>query len=1150
MTFTSQDPVQNPRRVPIRFAETGSQSQREVDDRAVDDRAVDACIQRVVTLLEIAEIELKRGGFRGRRQAKRLTQVATNKSVADLTMALADEVLRIEDRPASARRFHDVVASSTLDGLDPFDRLLLRVGALIAPKLPRMVMPLVAARLRAETSQTILDARPESLNQHQAKRVAQGRQLNFNRLGEAILGNDEAERRLNAVLELIARPTTTNVSVKASSIVANLSVLSYQETVERVVEVLRRVFCAAAEHSVFVNIDMEEYRDLRITADSFMTVLQEPTLKHLYAGIVLQAYIPDSHGVATELGQWAKARVAGGGSPIRVRLVKGANLAMELVDAEMHGWNAATYGNKADVDASWKRLLDTLLDASFAEAVHVGVASHNLFDVAWALHLQKGLPVMQQRRISFEMLEGMAESQAAALRATSGNLLMYTPVVEPTDFVAAIGYLTRRLDENTAPENFLRALFDLTPGSPTFDREALRFRTAVHHRHTVSTESFREQPFLTAHVSRQGFSNAPDSDFTQQKVRAEILSAVAASPIPEAAALVRLTANVDAVVATARAAGESWSTRSSGERARLLRNVAAEISHHRGAIIATIVADAAKTIAEADPEVSEAIDFANYYADRAEEIDAVQDLDRSISLNARGTFDPKQPPPDNPLQTYGVTSTPLGVVVVAPPWNFAYAIAMGGVLAALAAGNTVILKPAPQAPRTAQRVALDCWAAGIPAEALQLLAVPDDEVGRHLITHPGVDAVILTGGLATAQMFLAWKPSLRLLAETSGKNSLIITATADLDLAIKDLVKSAFGHGGQKCSAASLAIVEASVFDGPSFGRRLGDAVRTLRCGEPADPTTDVAPLIETPSPSLQRALTILDAGETWLVEPQQLRNDDDKAWSPGVRMGVAEGSWFHRTECFGPVLGVMRAGDLDHALALQNATEFGLTAGIHALDPQSVEVWKRKVVAGNLYVNRSITGAIVNRQPFGGWKASTVGATAKAGGPHYVASLRRWFPGDSGSAHPDTPYLLGSFQKELERRFNSESDPTGLRSESNVLRYRALPRGVLLRIGTSAAKDSRQLAQSAAQATNCPLKVSSAAEETESAFIERLRAEKPDRLRVVGECSDLLREAANRLGIRIDEAPIVLNASVELTRWAREQAVSTTMHRHGRLVQ
>jgi RHH-type transcriptional regulator, proline utilization regulon repressor / proline dehydrogenase / delta 1-pyrroline-5-carboxylate dehydrogenase len=1167
-----------------------------------DDIAVDECIDRVVALLGAAETALQQSGAPSRRQAKRLRQVATNASVANLTMSLSDEVLRIRNETIASKRFRDVVNRSDGSGFGRLDRLMLNVGATLAPIVPRMVMPLVRARLRAETSQTILDARPAALRKHQAKREALGRKLNFNRLGEAIVGTEEAQRRLGALLELIQRPTTTNVSVKASAIVANLSVLSYDETVQRIAAAFREVFSVAAKHHVFVNVDMEEYRDLHLTADAFMLVLQETDLRNLYAGIVLQAYIPDSHAVAGALGVWANARVRDGGSPIRIRLVKGANLAMEQVDAELHGWNPATYPTKADVDASWKLLLDTLLHDRFSSALHVGVASHNLFDVAWALHLRDQLPPHQRHRVSFEMLEGMAESQAVAVAQLTGGLLMYTPVVEPEDFVAAIGYLTRRLDENTAPENFLRALFDLTPGSATFIREANRFRAAVHHRHDVATESFRAKPLQQI---EGGFLNEPDADFTQAPLRLAALSVIAAGPtsspgqlvlltdrqagsgapaaiaagptsspgqlvlltdrqagsgapaaiattdIAPAPTLITSTTEVDRVVGVARAALSTWSALTAEQRANVLRSVGSQISTHRTEVLATIVADAAKTISEADPEVSEAVDFARFYAYRAEELDECNGLD-------------KRQEPDGLVHQQ---SEPLGVVVVAPPWNFAYAIAMGGVLAALGAGNTVILKPAPQAPHTAQRVAQDCWAAGVPVEALQLLSVPDDEVGRHLITHPGVDAVILTGALATARMFLDWKPSLRLLAETSGKNSLIITATADLDVAIKDLVKSAFGHGGQKCSAASLAIVEASVFDDPSFARRLGDAVRTLRCGAANDPSTDIAPLIERPSSSLQRALTILDPGESWLVKPElikpelikpelikpeslksELLNGPDgegTAWSPGVRIGVAEGSWFHRTECFGPVLGIMRARDLDHAIAIQNATEFGLTAGIHSLDPATIEVWKDRVEAGNLYVNRSITGAIVNRQPFGGWKASTIGATAKAGGPHYLETLRRWFDNYPNEPGQDQT----SFASTLQSLFASESDPSALRSESNVLRYRPLPRGVLLRIGLGAPKDSLELAQSAAWATQCPLTVSDERKESEHVCIQRLQTLRPDRLRVVGECTNELRRAANELGIRIDEAVLVANASIEVTRWAREQAVSTTMHRHGRLL-
>ena len=360
--------------------------------------------------------------------------------------------------------------------------------------------------------------------------------------------------------------------------------------------------------------------------------------------------------------------------------------------------------------------------------------------------------------------------------------------------------------------------------------------------------------------------------------------------------------------------------------------------------LAVMSLDAGKTMDQGIPEVTEAIDFARYYG-------------RSAIRTLEGA----------------APSSPVGVVVVVPPWNFPYAIPAGGVLAALAAGNAVILKPAPETVATAWVLVQQLWRAGVPRDVLQFVPTRDDEVGQHLVTHPGVDAVILTGSFATARMFTAWRPDLRLMAETSGKNALLISATADIDAAVKDLVASAFGHAGQKCSAASLAIVEASIHDNPAFLRQLRDAVTSEVVGAGTDPATVIGPIIRPAEGPLLRALTTLEPGESWLVAPRQL-DETGHMWSPGVKIGVQPGSWTHLTEWFGPVLGVMRAPDLDTAIAWQNAVEYGLTAGIHALDVGECETWIERIQAGNAYVNRGTTGAVVNRQPFGGWKKSAVG--------------------------------------------------------------------------------------------------------------------------------------------------------------------------------
>jgi RHH-type proline utilization regulon transcriptional repressor/proline dehydrogenase/delta 1-pyrroline-5-carboxylate dehydrogenase len=601
------------------------------------------------------------------------------------------------------------------------------------------------------------------------------------------------------------------------------------------------------------------------------------------------------------------------------------------------------------------------------------------------------------------------------------------------------------------------------------------------------------------------FRNEPDTDFALPQNRAWLGGALAARLPAEVHAVVggrdvtgplsgraerfrfvdAYDALVDEAVSAARAAGAAWRARPIAERRAIVNEIGNVLARRRGRLLAVKAADTGKVVGEGDPEVSEAVDFARWYARHAI---------------------------DDPA------FTPYGTVVVASPWNFPLAIPLGGVTAALAAGAAVILKPAPESIRVGRLLAECCWEAGVPRDVLQFLPTPDGPVGKRLITHTGVDAVILTGSYDTAQLFLGWRPDLRLHAETSGKNALVITASADVDLAVRDLVRSAFGHAGQKCSAASLAIVEAPVHDDPRFLRQLADAVRSLPVGSPSDLRSVVGPLIRAPEGPLDEALHQLRRGESWLVPPRHLGGT---LWSPGVKTGVRPGSRFHVTECFGPVLGVIRVDSLDEAIAVQNAVPFGLTAGIHTLDPSEADRWIDAVEAGNLYVNRHITGAIVRRQPFGGWKRSVVGPTVKAGGPHYVASLGRWapVPMDDTTWAPFAP-----------------GDATGLRVEANVLRYRPLPRGVC--VHGELTDDERAIAERASRLTG-----------TRVVFTTDAPDLAVDRLRVPhGASPDVLR-AAHAAGVVVDDQPLTGDGRVEQLRWLREQAISRTLHRFGNVL-
>ncbi|MHB1511438.1 MAG: bifunctional proline dehydrogenase/L-glutamate gamma-semialdehyde dehydrogenase [Acidimicrobiales bacterium] len=1087
---------------------------------------------------------------------------------------MTDEVLRIGPRPRAAQRLHDLVVERGMPAFaSGLDSVALRAGARLATRLPGVVMLLATARLRREFSPLVLPAGRGRLARHIRRRKRENIALNLNLLGEAVLGEDEARRRTSLVVDLLARPEVDYVSVKISSLCAQLDVVAYEDSLARIIERLRTVYRAAARSSPakFVNLDMEEYRDLELALDAFMTLLSEPELKGLDAGIVLQAYLPDSVAAMKRLSEFARNRHADSGGTVKIRIVKGANLAMERVEAELRGWPEAPFATKPEVDANYKRLLEMALRPENIGALRVGIASHNLFDIGWALALRD---VVGVERLEFEMLEGMANPQARAVARAVGRLLLYAPIVYRYDFESAIAYLVRRFDENTEPQNFLAQLFHLEPGSPAWQAEQIRFEKAVTDRHLPPRAARRDQDRAVEGrtppaVSSGLFVNEPDIDFTLVANRlwvanhlakwhadpAEVpavvdgrrvvgpLTGIAIDPsVPAEPLYSYVEADSDTVeraVAVARAAAWSWRARSAAERAEVLHAVACELGVRRGEAIAIMAHDAGKTVREGDPEVSEAVDFARYYALQAERMESGQ-----VEESA-------------PRRRF----VPYGVVVVAPPWNFPLAIPAGGVLAALAAGSSVILKPAPETVLTSWHLASCCWAAGVPEDVLQFVPTGDNEVGQRLITHPDVDAVILTGAYETARLFLGWRPELALHAETSGKNAIIISAAADQDDAIRDLLHSAFSHSGQKCSAASLAILEASLYDDKRFLARLADAVSSLRVGPAFDLATQVGPLIRPPSGPLASAFLHLGAGERWLVEPRQV-GSNPHLWSPGVKVGVEPESEFHLTECFGPVLGVMRAASLDEAIALQNAPSYGLTGGLHSLDKSEVQRWLERVEVGNAYVNRHITGAIVQRQPFGGWKRSVVGPGAKAGGKNYVASLGSWVAeGNQPSVDTELEHARRAWQ-----RLSVGEDPSGLGAERNDFRLRALrcvamrflgtPDPLALRVAFGIASELGAVLDCSSDSDYAGLP-SAITIESDQAFLSRLTRVRPDRVRLVGftsrrtevnksGASGSLRLSLLDTGHEVDVEPLCAFGDIELLRWTREQAVSETLHRHG----
>ncbi|MEJ2867606.1 proline dehydrogenase family protein [Actinomycetospora sp. OC33-EN08] len=1075
---------------------------------------------------------------------RRLASLVHDPDGVDFALRFVDRVARPEDDAVAARELARLAGrGARLPGFaSTLDRLMLRTGAVLAPRAPRLVVPLARRRLQQLVGHLVVDASGRVLRRRLAAARADGFRLNLNLLGEAVLGEDEADRRLARTHELIRRDDVDYVSVKASSVASQLVPWDHEGSRDRLVRRLTPLFEAARDHGVFVNLDMEEYKDLDLTVALFTALLDQPSLRGYSAGIVLQAYLPDSVAALDELAAFARRRVDAGGAPVKVRLVKGANLAMERVDAALHDWPQAPYATKAEVDANYVRLLERALRPGLADALRIGVASHHLHHVALAVELAAARGVSAQMDV--EMLQGMAPAQARAVAADlpESGLVLYTPVVHAEDFDAAVSYLVRRLEENAGHENYLYAMFSDDGPASYLDR--FRASVAEHDRVADTPRRTQDRAAEVLGAFPERFRNEPDTDPSLAANRDWARRAVAATPADVTGPELTDPAAVDAVVE--RAAGSSWRAVEPGERARLLREAARALAAARTELLTTMVHEAGKTVAEADPEISEAVDFAAYYADRAAELDPQR-------------------------------FTPARVVVVTPPWNFPVAIPLGGCLAALAAGAAVVIKPAPQVRACAEVGVAALHAAGIPADALQLVHTDEGDAGRRLVTHPAVERVVLTGASETAALFRSWRPDLGVIAETSGKNALVITPAADPDLAVADLVRSAFGHAGQKCSAASLAILVGPVGDprskvGRRFRRQLADAVRTLRVGPGTDLSSTMGPLVDALSPKLERALTTLEPGESWLVEPRRVA---DATWTPGVREGVAPGSWFHVTECFGPVLGLMRAGSLDEAIEQQDATGFGLTGGLHSLDEDEIAYWMERVEVGNAYVNRHITGAIVQRQSFGGWKGSVVGPGAKPGGPNYVAQFGTWtdparletaplgqaaadlLASEAPALGPDDlAWLRGAAGSDAfwwREEFGVEHDPTGIAAEANVFRYRPLPELRVVLGEGSTPRDLLRLRLAGACA-GVPVTTFLAADPAHGGGCIRpgIAPRRPcgpgERIRVVGEPPEGLRREAAQVGASLVEGPVLADGRREMLSVLREQAVSITRHRFGHL--
>jgi len=818
-------------------------------------------------------------------------------------------------------------------------------------------------------------------------------------LGEAVITEEEAQAYLQRYLDLMEQLSTAargwrtveaidvadgkelpkvQVSVKLTAFYSQFDPLDAKGSRQAVSQHIRTLLRRAKELGVAVHFDMEQYKYKDLTLAILKDILMEEEFRQRNdIGVTMQAYLRDGYEDLQNLVSWAKRR----GTPVTVRLVKGAYWDQETIIARQNDWLNPVYSKKVSTDANFERMTRLLLENH--QYLYAAIGSHNVRSQAYAMAIAEELHI-PKRNIELQVLYGMADKLAKTLADKGFRVRVYTPFGE---LIPGMSYLIRRLLENTANSSFLRQNMEDVPVEDL-----------------LAAPEFAEEDRAGEPGSRGAwvppFENAADTDYAISDKRVEAAAALKAvkqqlgqrySPIVNGEVLTTETmfdsvnpsnpkeligkvgladqVHADQALAAAKVAFPAWAATPAKERAAILRRAADMMEARRHELNAWIVYEVGKPLGQADPEVSEAIDFCRFYADEMER------LDKGYAY-------------DYPGETNRYRYFPHGIGVVISPWNFPMAITTGMTVASLVAGNCTILKPAENASVIAAKIAEILYEAGIPKGVFHFMPAKGSTVGAYLVQHPDVHMITFTGSRAVgcriyadaAQLRPGQKHLKRVVAEMGGKNGIIIDESADLDQAVQGVVYSAFGYSGQKCSACSRVMVVESVYD--TFMHRLIEATRSLHVGDAAAASTMVGPVVDANAQG--KIKEYIEKGKQEATLALEMPAPDPGYFiGPTIFTDVAPDAVIAQEEIFGPVLAVIKVKDFEAALKVANNTDYGLTGGLYSRTPSHIERVQNEFAVGNLYINRTITGAIVSRQPFGGFKMSGVGS--KAGGPDYL---------------------------------------------------------------------------------------------------------------------------------------------------------------------
>ncbi|MHC4328407.1 MAG: L-glutamate gamma-semialdehyde dehydrogenase [Planctomycetota bacterium] len=778
-----------------------------------------------------------------------------------------------------------------------------------------------------------------------------------------------------------------NLSIKPSALYSQINPADFEGSVGHILDRLRPVYRKVVELKGFMCIDIEMRKHKEITFELYRRLRSESEFRdYPHLGLAMQVYLRSCDRDIDLMLEWARRQRL----PISIRLVKGAYWDYEIVAARQNGWPVPVYTDKAETDAAFERRAEKILRRH--DFCYLACASHNVRSVCSVLELARVLQVPEDR-YEFQVLYGMAEPFRNALLKTTGRVRLYCPQGE---LLPGMAYLIRRLLENTSNESFLRQTY--VEGCE-LEQLLKAPKLSVGELDAKITKEWADAPESQLELGE--FVNEPFADFSIPEVRDGFTAAVAdvkaklgrtyslfiggkeittdalvasVNPARPREVIGRVcqagTKEIEDAIGAAQDAFKTWRDAPPRERAGYLVK-AAEIARKRiYELAAWQVLEAGKQLKQAYNDVAEAIDFMEYYA---------REMMRLAKPRYLGHA---------PGEVNDYFYQPIGVAAVIAPWNFPLAIGCGMSAAALVAGNCLLYKPSNQTPIVGHTLLEILQEAELPPGVFNYTPGSGAVMGDFLIDHPQVSLIAFTGSMEVGLRIIERaartpeiQPSVKkVVAEMGGKNAVIVDDDADLDEVVPHVIDSAFAYQGQKCSACSRVIVLDTIYD--RFVDRLIGAARSVRIGPPEDPANLMGPVIDQSAQKNIRQYIEIARKEGTVIFSSVV--PDDGYYVPiTIVGGITPEKRLAQEEVFGPVLAVMRVEDFDQAIAWANSTRFALTGGVFSRNPRHLEQCRKEFRVGNLYVNRGCTGAIVERQPFGGFRMSGVGS--KAGGPDYL---------------------------------------------------------------------------------------------------------------------------------------------------------------------